>query len=257
MNQHWQMIFLATALLAGPAGAAPEPAEPGLDTTRTALQKFVQTQQLLSLERRDWRVEKELLGERLQLMQREITGLETRIQDATASLSDADAKRAELVGENTTYRELSGTLQTLITGLEAKLSTLLPQLPEPLTDRLKPLTNRLPSDPAATKLSISERFQNVIGILNEVTRFNREITVVNEIRPVGAGQTAEVKALYLGLGQAYFVTANGDSAGIGQPSPTGWQWEPANALAPEISHAIAILQNQKVATFVPLPVEVK
>jgi hypothetical protein len=255
-NKYWQRALLIGALLSRTATAV-EPPAAGLDTTREALQKLVQSQQLLSQERRDWRVEKELLIERQQLLQREIASLETKIKEATASLSDADQKRAELVAANAEFRELSTTLLAHVTRLEGRVATLLPQLPDPLLDRLKPLTARLPADPATTKLSLAERFQNVIGILNEVTRFNREITVVNEIRPVGNGQTAEVKALYLGLGQAYYVTANGDAAGHGTPTPTGWTWQPNPALAAAVSHAVAILQNQKVATFIPLPVEIK
>ena len=71
------------------------------------------------------------------------------------------------------------------------------------------------------------------------------------------GSTAEVKALYIGLGQAYYVTPTGDAAGVGQPTPDGWKWTPANDLAPEISRAIAILQNEEVPAFVPLPVTIE
>lgn len=63
--------------------------------------------------------------------------------------------------------------------------------------------------------------------------------------------------LYLGLGQAYYVTANGSAAGIGTSTPDGWQWKPANQLAPRVAQAIAIMENEEVPAYVPLPVEVQ
>jgi hypothetical protein len=66
-----------------------------------------------------------------------------------------------------------------------------------------------------------------------------------------------VTALYVGLGQAYYVSANGTMAGVGRPSENGWSWEPSNDAADEITDAIAILKNEKVASFVPLPIKVQ
>ncbi len=231
--------------------------ESPLETTRTALAKLIETRQITSRERQQWQFERQILQERLALMDREIEALAGKIKDAQATMSDADRKRGELVAENEELKKLSGQLQEIVARLEAKLGGLVTALPEPLREKLKPLTQRLPANPRETKLSVSERFQNVVGILNEVTKFNREVTVASEVRTLDGGRTAEVKALYLGLGQGYFVTAKGDAAGVGRPSPSGWQWESANHLADEIGQAIAILQNEKVASFVPMPVEVK
>jgi hypothetical protein len=90
-----------------------------------------------------------------------------------------------------------------------------------------------------------------------VNKFNREITVTSEVRTLADGNVAEVTALYIGLGQVYYVGANGTVAGVGRPSQNGWKWEPANDTADRISDAIAILKNEKVADFVPLPVKVQ
>jgi hypothetical protein len=98
----------------------------------------------------------------------------------------------------------------------------------------------------------------VIGILNEVNKFNRsEITVTSEVRKLAGGSSAEVTALYIGLGQAFYTGSNGTVAGVGHPSEDGWIWEPANDAAAEIAEAIAVLKNEKVASFIPLPVKVQ
>jgi hypothetical protein len=58
--------------------------------------------------------------------------------------------------------------------------------------------------------------------LNEVNKFNREITVSSEVLTLSGGASAEVTALYVGIGKAYYVSRNGSAAGIGTASPDGW-----------------------------------
>ncbi|MCS7049088.1 MAG: DUF3450 domain-containing protein [Verrucomicrobiae bacterium] len=228
-----------------------------LTDTRTALSKWIETRQIISKERQQWQFEKQMLTERAELLEREIDSLQQRIAEAQTSIGEADKKRGELLAENDALKQHGQQLQELATRLEGRLGELLPRLPPPLTERIKLLTQRLPSKPGETKLSVSERFQNIIGILNEITRFQREITVATETRALEEGRVAEVKTVYLGLGQAYYVTNRGDAAGVGRPGPTGWQWQRADELAGEIQQAIAILQNERVATYLPLPVEVQ
>ena len=45
------------------------------------------------------------------------------------------------------------------------------------------------------------------------------------------GRSAEVSSIYIGLGQAYFVSIDGQSAGMGVPTESGWSWTPAWATA--------------------------
>jgi hypothetical protein len=126
-----------------------------------------------------------------------------------------------------------------------------------LRQRVAPLSERLPDDSDRTEASLSQRFQNVIGILNEVNKFNRDITVTSELRTLSDGTVAEVQALYLGLGQAYYVTVDGSAAGVGRPGPEGWDWSSADEFAESISRAIAILRNEEVPAYVPVPVQIR
>jgi hypothetical protein len=66
-----------------------------------------------------------------------------------------------------------------------------------------------------------------------------------------------VTALYVGIGQGYYATADGKAAGIGSSTPEGWVWTAANDAAPRISQAIAILKNEQAASFVQLPAEIQ
>ncbi len=95
---------------------------------------------------------------------------------------------------------------------------------------------------------------NVLGILNEVNKANGEITVTFEVRELAGGKPSEVRVLYVGLAQAYYVSASGE-AGIGRPSPAGWVWEPSKAVANDVLTALEIVQGKHTPAFVPLPVK--
>lgn len=246
--------MLAVAAL---SWAAEPAARDSIDTARAALEKWVETRQVISQEKQDWALAQEMLDERIKLVQGEIESLREKISQAEQNISDADKKRAELMDENDKLKSSAETLNSIVAGLEARTITLNKRLPDPIRERIKPLSQRLPEDPNETKLSLAQRFQNVIGILNEVNKFNREITPTSEVRKMADGSAAEVTALYIGLGQAYYVGTNSTTAGVGRPSEDGWSWESANDAASEIADAVAIMKNEKVAGFVPLPVKVE
>ena len=90
----------------------------------------------------------------------------------------------------------------------------------------------------------------------EVEKFDRQITIVTELKALESGEMAQVKTLYIGLGQGYFVDENAKYAGIVRPSAEGWTEEIRNDLAPRIRDAVKIYEGEKLAEFVPLPVEI-
>ena len=225
--------------------------------TRTALENWIENQRIISKEKRDFDLAKEMLNERIELVQTEIKTINKKISDTEESIAQADKKRAKMLEENEKLKQASETLSRVAQNLENKIKLLLPKLPAPIKDRIKPLTQRLPQKDKETKLSVAERFQNVVGILNEIDKFNREITVTSEVRTLEDGSSVEVTALYLGLGQGFYCSADGTVAGVGNITNKGWKWTQDNQAADQISAAVAILKNEKVAAFVNLPVEIK
>lgn len=264
-GQVWRTLA-AIALVAGTmalaTGATPQSQSSAsggtsgaeIEQMRAALDKWVETRRIISQEKRDWAIGRDMLKERIDLVKREIESIRKKITDAQGSITEADRKRAELVDENDRVKTAVGSLGEMIGALESRAHTVLARLPDPLRDRIKPLSQRIPNDPAATTLSLSERFLNVVGIINEINKFNREITLTSEVRALADGTSAEVTSMYVGLGAAYYVGAQNTIAGIGRSTATGWEWTPANDAAADIAHAIAILKNEQVAAFVPLPI---
>jgi septal ring factor EnvC (AmiA/AmiB activator) len=258
-----QRFAVAAVLLAGavallPSGAmsADDEVDPVGDT-RATLEKWVETRRVISKERTEWAMAREMLRDRIDIVKSEIESLRDKITEAEENITEADEKRAELVSQNERHKEASAALSETVVEFEQQTKKLLSRLPDPIRERVKPLSQRLPDDQEQTKLSLSERFQNIVGILNEINKFNREITPTSEVRALPDGTSAEVAAIYVGLGQAYYVGANNEVAGVGTATADGWVWTPANDAALQIREAIEILKNEQPASFVKLPIEIK
>lgn len=250
--------MLVTVLAISLLSASPDPTAGATtpDSARASLAKWVETQQLISRERQDWQQGKQILQSRIDAVNGEIAVLQERLAGTRRTAAEANGKKAGEVAENDTLKAAAGELSTWVSGLESGLRTLQARLPEPLLQKVKPLYDRIPADGTATNVSLAERYQNVAGILNEVGKFNGDITMVTEVRTLSDGKPAEVRTVYVGLAQAYFVSPKGD-AGIGRPGATGWEWTVARDLAPQIEQAVEVLQNKAKPQFVSLPVNVQ
>lgn len=224
-----------------------------IDQTRQTIDKWVQTRRLISQEERDWELAQEMLQDRIAVVEREIATLKEQIAQAEGDLTEADERREQLVEDNERQKATEQMLLDVVTNLEDRSKRLLPRLPEPVRQTVKPLSQRLPEDSRETELSPSERFQNVIGILNEVNKFNRDIELSSEVLTLDDGGSAEVTAVYVGVAQGYYVGGQGERAGVGTAEADGWVWRADDAIAEQVAQAVAILNNEAVAAYVSLP----
>ncbi|MDQ7008354.1 MAG: DUF3450 family protein [Acidobacteriota bacterium] len=259
MNIRDRIAILVTAALV-PAAAAAPPADGGrttdLEETRARLAKWVETQQVIAREKRDWKLGKEVLTERISILERQIAALDQKIEEAEKDLAEVAGKERELAARERELDRASVTLARRIPALEKATRALLDRLPDPLREKVSVLSRRLPRPGGARELSPAERYQNVIGILNEVNKFQREINLVSEIRELPSGKRAEVQTVYAGLGQAWYVTRDGSHAGLGRSGPDGWRWIAADPIAPQVTRLVKILENEEAPAYVPLPVTI-
>ena len=228
-----------------------------IDTTRATIEQWVEARRLISEEKRDWAVDRELLGDRIALVEREIEGFRARVKASEANITETDRQRSDLEAESAELDQATQGLTELISGFEQRLRGLLPRLPLPLRERVKIFGARLPVEGAEVKASLAERYQNVVVLLNEIDKFNREITLSIEVRDLPDGTSVEVSTMYVGIGQAYYASASGTVAGIGSANATEWTWTPANEHATAILSAIAVQRNEQPAAFIQLPLRVE
>jgi septal ring factor EnvC (AmiA/AmiB activator) len=241
---------------AGLSRSAGQSEGPDIDGARTALEQWVQTRQQISKTKQDWRVQKEMLDERINLVQSEITSVRKKIKKIEQNIAETDQERQAKLAENRKFKEATSALEQRVTQLEARTRKMLQRMPPPLRESVKPLSNQFPDKPEDTELSLSKRFQNIVGILNQANKFNTQITRESETRQLD-GRRVNVTVLYLGVSQAFYVNADATVGGIGTVSKDGWVWKPVNEAAPQIADAVAIYENEKVASFVKLPVEIQ
>jgi hypothetical protein len=246
----------------GPAGqgtgAAAQPAQapPSLEVTRLTMGKWIETQQIIARERKGWQQDKEVLQGRLELIKKELQTIDEKTRQAAASVAEAETRRKALLAEALEVKAAGARLTEAVTAMEAEVRRLFKMAPEPVQTLIQPLFQRIPEDPAKTRVTTAERFQNVLFVLSGLNKANNEITTSYEVHTLASGKSAEVQTLYVGLAQAWYVSAQGES-GIGRPSPDGWQWTPDNRIAREVLNALEIQQGKQSPAFVPLPVKIQ
>jgi septal ring factor EnvC (AmiA/AmiB activator) len=247
------LIIIILILIPGSATAAEAP----LAETRSALEKWVETRQLVSKVKSDWQADKETIQQTIQLFERELKAVEEQMSKVSTNSVQVDKERAEAEASQKASKESLERSREFAAGFERQLVKLAPQLPVPLQDIIKPLLNRLPSDAANTKMTAAERVQLMIGILNEVDKFNNGVAIFSEKRKNAKDEELSVETVYVGLGAAYFVSDSGDFAGMGTVAANGWEWTIKSDLADSVREIIRIYKNERPARFVALPAVIR
>ena len=243
---------------AAPAMKVTSETAPIIEATRETLTKWVETKQLISKEKSEWATGKDILEDRVRLAQAETATVRDKLKEISAAVAEAQKKRDELAAQNDKLKATAEKSKAMVIAAEKKLRPLLPQLPEPLREKLKPIIARFPEDSEKSTASLAERLQNVLGILDQASAFNATVASVKELRTFPDGTRAEVTTVYLGLAQAYYTNREGTLAGTGHPGPDGWVWKPDNANGKKILLAVHILEGkEKGATFIDLPVKIQ
>jgi hypothetical protein len=224
--------------------------------TRSTLEQWVETRQIISEEQSDWRLEQSILKDTETLLSQELERLEQALKDLEASATAADEDRTRLAAEKEALVSASSVVESEIAGLETQLHAIVKILPTPLVDKIKPLIRRLPDDPGNTKLTLGERVQNIVGILSQADKFNTTITQTSESREIGDGRVVEVRTLYWGLGMAYYVDASGEYAGIGIPTTEGWEWPQVDGAGAQIKRLLDVYEGSEEIQFVEVPAQI-
>ena len=232
-------------------------AETSVEETRSVLEKWVETRQLISKTQSDWQTDKETIEQTLQLYDRELKSVEEQMSKLSTNSTQVDKERVEAEALLKSSNEALDRAKQFAVRFEVQITKLVPRLPEPLQEILKPLLARLPADPANTKMAVTERIQVLIGILNEVDKFNNAVNLFSEKRKNEKGEEVAVETVYVGLGAAYFVNDANDFAGTGTAGANGWEWDMESELAPSVRKVIKIYRNEHSPQFVALPATIR
>ncbi len=247
-------IVIVLLVLGGDSMAAETAA---LTQTRSTLEQWVQTRQLISKTKNDWQADKETLEQTVSLFERELKSVDEQMSKVSTNNTQVVRERQEAEALLKSSNEALDRAREFATATEAQMRKLAPQLPSPLEDILKPLLGRMPAEPTNTKMLAAERVQVIVGVINELDKFNNAVNVFSEKLKNPKGEEVAVETVYVGLGAAYFVNESGDFAGLGAPGNKGWEWTTRSDLAPTVKEVVKIYRNERPARFVTLPATVR
>lgn len=185
-----------------------------------------------------------------------------RLGEKLAKVGEQNGQVAKETVENEAqlarYMAALKKVEEMVVGFESKLKAQIGNYPPPLVrqELVAKIISLIPADSKDTKVPLISRVQNMILILKAVQEFNSELHVASEIRKNG-DKDMEVQTIYLGLGQAWFVSKDGSFAGTGGPSEGGWKWESNPSIAGQVQGALAVYDKSKPAAYVALTAEVK
>lgn len=250
-------FFLPIVMAIALGGVAASAAESPVVDARVTLEKWVETRQLISKTKSDWQADQESLEQTVALYERELKAIDEQMSKVNTNNTQVAKEMLEAEALQQHSQEALAQAREFATGFEGRVRQFAGQLPGPLQDILKPLLARLPADPGNTKMLAAERVQVLVGILNELDKFNNGVNVFNEKRKNPKGDEVAVQTVYLGLGAAYFVNEAGDFAGTGAPGANGWEWNVKNEIAASVQEVVKIYRNEKTARFVTLPAAIR
>lgn len=238
------------------AGTVALNAAPQLAETRSTLKEWVELKKIVSEEKNDWRVEKQILEESITLRKDEIKKLKEAIETYEAEATNADKVRDELDREENELKQASAIIKEQLVDLEASVLDLVEYLPKELKDRTSVVTSRIPRTKREMDAnSLSNRIGFILSTLGEIEKFNSQISVVNEIREIG-GERVRVDTLYVGLAVAYYVDGTKSEAGYMLPAKGEWKRFEDKSLAESVAQAVAMQRKEATVDFVNLPLTV-
>ena len=250
-------LAVAGSLLAASLVGLATPA-PAAEDFRSKMGKWVETRQLVSQEKSDWDAEKETLRATRDLLRDQRDVLRAEIEELEAQGTASDDERRDLLLERGAFLRKNRALEAEVRAMEEAVLAIAPQLPEPLQHKLEILLVQIPDDPETTKQQLGQRMMNVLGVLAQTDKFDSTATFVGETRDTGGDQKLQVRTLYWGLGQAIYVDAQGQTAGIGRPGPDGWEFTNDPELARSARLLLDIYEgNVDEIEFVRFPVEAR
>jgi len=255
-----RIAFVAAMLVAPLGGAGPAAAADRVDDFRVKMEQWVETRQILSKEKSDWDAEREMLGATRELLQDQREALREEIQTLEATITEADQERVDLLLQRGELKRSSSAMKEWTLELENDVKALIPQLPEPLQEKLEPLVVQIPDDPEQGRVSLGQRLVNVLGVILQSEKFDSTATLTGETRTVREGddRKVQVRTLYWGLAQAVYVDSQGEVAGLGRPGPEGWVFAEDPGFADDAELLLDIYEgNVDVIRFVPMPVEIR
>lgn len=250
-----KILYGMAALIAGTSLQAQDQVavQKEIELAREVIESYVETRQKIAKEESEWASYQELTERRISLYNDEVTDLEVIIKEAEEQTTSAEREIAGIRSDIRVLRSATQVVTDSLPALEQKVRELYAYFPSPLKDKVTPIVQKL----GTKNMPTSDRMALIIGVLNEVDKFNTDFTHITDEIKIG-NETKLVDVLYLGVAVAYYADKEGKIGGMLVPAEKEWQMVEKDELAPAVHQAILYYTNEiKPAMMVDLPIEIK
>ena len=219
-------------------------------------QTWLTTEQSTNKLQADWRLERELLRQRIAILQQQNQQLATQISQTN---NDAD----QLTLHRQTLLQQQGEVEQAL----AEYKQALPKFSHLLKQRIEnsppylqaQLTQMLAS--LSTNTPLNKQYQVMVDILKQWHK-NDQLMHIKQGLIVVDGQELMTEQLYLGNDHAWFSTPDNSRVGIGFPSQAGWLWQEFSAeqtsdFARSIERATKDAKHLTPGNFIHLPASIR
>ena len=247
------LTFVAMCLCAFAPALFSEETLPTVRGYEELVSKLVDFRYQLSKEKQGWKEQEAWLKQEKELLLKEKEMLEKEIASAKEEDVSAKIERAALIERKKVLQESLDRCLPAITRAEVDLKRWQKLLPTILS---KPLRKAFDELEKGKERSISKRLRIILSLYEEIERLGNGVHLVKETLVVASGKKREMDVIYLGLAQAFAVSADNKIAGISRPTGNGWKWDWCPEIAGSVRKAIDSYNSREMAEFVHLPVKV-
>ncbi|MDA0989121.1 MAG: DUF3450 family protein [Verrucomicrobia bacterium] len=251
----WRGWFCGLALMSfvvvRPAGGGE------LDTLEGLVKQWADLRTEIATEPRHWSAEQQQWARERIVLERELVGLDAELATAESVDQTHEREQAEALTRRAEITESHEALKPLLDRAEAALRAWPPRIPAALAVDLQDDFAQLPaSDHDAARRGVGERLQRIIALYTSIESIENDVHLVREILPIPAGTRREMDVLYVGLARAFAVSHDDQWAAVGSPGEPDWIWVVRPAMGPAVRRAVDIINRERTAELVRLPLRV-
>ncbi|HTO02767.1 MAG TPA: DUF3450 family protein [Opitutus sp.] len=185
----------------------------------------------------DWASDQVLLKSTINALTERAQLLEERRDELKAKTAEERAELEDLTGKRKVAAKELALVEQRLKTLTAQLMELRPALPPRLSDALE-MSFRSLTD---AELSVGERMQLAMTVLNRCAQFNRSMNHGAEVLAMdGEAGAKSLEVIYWGLSHGYAIDPAAGKAWWGSPGADGWKWEPRPEAVTRVAELIAI-----------------
>jgi hypothetical protein len=246
--------IITTILLIGTISSAFSKNE-DLDLLKQNIEHWINLKKEISVVQNEWTTDKAIIERELSIAEIEKKELTKELKTVSKQQEDIGKNIESLISQKSDLETAVNGLRPVLDKAEKNILLFKTYIPKPLYPSVKKDFDNIAN--VKNKNDIIDRLRQLVSLYLKIETMEHETHVVREIFTISNGSKVEMQVLYIGLGQAFAVSSDGQNAQIGKPSQTGWQWTDKSDIAPEIQNAMLVYSREVSPEIVNLPISVK